>query len=939
MAAPAPLLVLGVGNPSRGDDALGPLFVERLGEALAPLVSCGTLELLSDYQLQIEHALDLTGRQRVVFVDASVETPAPFEFARITARRDRSATSHALSPEAVLATHLEIAGEPPESYLLAIRGERFELGAELSLPARSHLDAALRFFIDRVNGGDPSTRAGRRIEVDGIVQGVGFRPWVYRVAGELGLGGRVYNTGGGVSIEAFGTASQLDELVAAIQSRPPAAARVRSLRVTPLDARDEASPSAGFRIAPSTSCGRASLAIPADLSLCEGCLRDTNDPAGRHHDYAFTACTECGPRFAVALALPFDRAHTTLRDFTPCAACAAEYEAPGARRFHAQTLACPACGPRLWLADARGRELECESPLQRAAELIRGGEIIAVQGLGAFHLACDATSEAAVSELRRRKRRDAQPFAVMVRDMAMAEAIGVLDAACRVALASPARPIVLMPAREAQIAPAVRGPSRRMGVMLPYTPLHHLLLARVDRPIVMTSGNPSGGPAVIDHEVARATLGSIADAFLLHDRPIARRVEDSVVATAGSAARVLRRSRGLSPVPIRLPACAPEPVLALGGHMKNTACLVLGDLAYLTPHLGDLEFEESALAWRRDVEGFEQLLGVRAAVLAHDLHPEYTSTRYALARDARLRFGIQHHVAHVLATVAELHIDEPVVGVAFDGSGWGPDGTSWGAEILVIDGQRWARVSSFRPLLLPGGERAIREVWRIALAALCDAFGTEEALSIARRLPLFATVPRSSLGPVTRMIDTGVSCVAARGMGRWFDAVGALALALPRAGFDGHVPMALEQAADTTDGAAYPYVLPAALAMHDAAAFTAPANTIALGPEHEIDLRPAVRALATDLQGGADSALVAARFHRTIIDATAAVVTATLAATGLRRVVLTGGSFQNAILERGLTERVGGTNVLTARDVPLNDGGLALGQAWAAVLALRSSSS
>jgi hydrogenase maturation protein HypF len=935
MTLPAPLLVLGVGNLSRGDDALGPLFIEHLSDRLAGEVSSGAVELLTDFQLQIEHALDLEGRARVVFVDASVQAAPPFEFSRVAARLDASCSTHALSPEAVLSTFRSIAGEPPESWTLAIRGERFGLGEPLTPQARAHLDAAVSFFVGEARG-QRALRTGRRLALVGTVQGVGFRPWVHRVASALGLTGEVRNTPGGVVIEAFGAPTELDALLCAIQRDAPRAARVRGVSMTDIPERD----ASAFVIAQSdesapaeTASGSASLGLgalramtlPPDLAACDDCLREVADASDRHFAYAFTSCTACGPRFAIALGLPYDRATTTLAPFAPCAACAAEYGDASDRRFHAQTIACPRCGPRLWLAAPSGRELAGPDPVAAAVDRLCAGEILGVLGLGALHLVCDAQNPAAVGELRRRKRRDLSPFAVMVRDMAAAEALAELDPASRAALADVARPIVLAPSRPSALAPEVNGPSRRTGVMLPYTPLHQRLLERAARPLVVTSGNPSGGPPVIDAAEACARLRSIVDAFLFHDRPIARRVEDSVVAVVPGGTRVLRRARGFAPAPIVLPAAAREPVLAVGGHLKNTACIVVGDLAYLTPHLGDLGMAEGEAAWRRELDGFERLLGVYPEVVAHDLHPDYASTRFALERPARRRFGVQHHAAHVFAAIAELHLSEPVVGVVFDGSGAGDDGTSWGAEILIVDGARWTRVSSFRPLPLPGGERAIREVWRVALAALCEALGPEQALALAPRLPVFRGVPDASLASVTRLIETGVACVPARGMGRWFDAIGALALGLPRAAFEGHVAIALEEAADPRDLEPYAFELPAELALEGP-----------LGAAHEVDLRPALRQIAAALLEGVAPSIVAARFHRSVVEATSAVVARVLAATGLSRGVLSGGSFQNQRLERGLRARLGADRVRMAREVPINDGGLSLGQAWAAVLALEA---
>jgi hydrogenase maturation protein HypF len=922
----APLLVLGIGNPSRGDDAIGPSFIERASVAFAAEIARGEIELVTDFQLQIEHALDVEGRQRVVFVDASVRAAPPFELSRLSAQRDASVSTHAMSPAAVLETFRAVVGEPPEAWVLAIRGERFELGEPLSAQARAHLDAALDAFVAQTRsraGAPPPSGCGRRLHVEGTVQGVGFRPWVHRAAVGLGLTGTVSNTPKGVTIETFGPESALDALVGLLQTSAPAAARVRSVTSSAIAWRAERE----FAIGPSVVEGAIATVVPPDRACCAACLRELSDAADRHHAYAFTSCTECGPRFAIARALPFDRATTTMAPFVPCPACAAEYEDPRDRRFHAQTVACAVCGPRVWLADADLKARPAADAILVAAELIHAGEILGVQGLGAFHLVCDATNAVAVAELRRRKRRDAQPFAVMVADVPDASALADFDEASLAALTSAARPIVLAPSRPSSISPEVNGPSRRTGVMLPYTPLHHLLLAHVRRPLVVTSGNPSGGPAVIDHLEARSRLGSLVDAFVLHDRPIARRVEDSVIGASNSGTRVLRRARGFAPAPIRLPVSAPEPVLAVGGHMKNTACLVVGDQAYLTPHLGDLGFVESEAAWREDVEAFERLWGVRAEVIAHDLHPEYASTHYALARQARRRIGVQHHLAHVYSAIAELHLDEPVIGVVYDGSGWGPDGTSWGGEIMIVDGARWTRVSSVGALSLPGGEHAIREVWRVALGVLCAAFGREEALSIAARLPVFEGLSSASLATVATMTETGVSTVKARGMGRWFDAVGAIALDLPRASFEAHVAIAVEDAAEPTDASPYPFGAPSQLAL-DAE----------LGPEHEIDLLPTVRALVADRLAGVTPGRMAARFHATIVEATSTVVARLISQTGLRRIVLSGGCLQNRILEAGLVARLGAHRVSMAREVPVNDGGISLGQAFGAVLSLTTES-
>ncbi len=787
----------------------------------------------------------------------------------------------------------------------------------------------------------PAAHQARRIDVEGTVQGVGFRPWVHRVATALELAGRVFNTQRGVTIEVVGPPARLEALLRALREEPPRASRVLSVEAREITL--EGPLPLGFAIGSSEWSegeGARQLTVPADLATCDACLAEVDDPSDRHFGYPFTSCTECGPRFSIVEALPYDRARTTLAAFALCPDCAREYRDLGDRRFHAQAIACPACGPKIFLEDANAARVDVADPIAAVAERLLDGGIVAIQGLGGFHLACDATRGDVVAELRLRKRRDDKPFAVMVADLEAAEAVAELDEAARKALQSPARPIVLAPSRDAcdardardaqetehapAIAAAVFGLSTRIGVFLPYTPLHKLLLARVGRPLVMTSGNLSGEPIAITHADARRALAGIADAFLLHDRPIERRVEDSVVASVNGTTRVVRRARGFAPDAIRLPSAASEPILAVGGHLKNTACLVIGDRAYVTPHLGDLETFEAEQAFRVDVERFEKLLGVRAQIVAHDLHPFYASTRYARERPARMRVGVQHHVAHVLAAVAELHFEGPVIGVVFDGTGWGTDLSAWGAEILRVDGSAWSRPSTFRALPLAGGEKAIREVWRIALGALRDAFGEDEARALAARLPVFRDATPAAREAVLRMLATGVQTIAARGMGRWFDAFGALALGLSSASFEGQVAIALEEAAGDANLPAYPVGLPVALS-RDAHATAA----------SEIDLRPTVRAAVRDLLDGVPGRDVSARFHRTIIDSTAAVVACALTETHAKRVVLSGGSMQNRRLERGLTEALGRDRVAIAREVPVNDGGIALGQAWAAVLAAR----
>lgn len=741
---------------------------------------------------------------------------------------------------------------------------------------------------------------GRRIEVHGTVQGVGFRPWVYRLAREEGIGGRVRNGALGVEIEAFGSVESLDAFVERLRSSPPPAARIRDLRCETIPAEAVAD----FVIVPSArASGERKVSIPPDLATCPDCLREIADPFDRRFRYPFTNCTSCGPRFTIAEGVPYDRAATTMAVFEMCPDCRAEYERVEDRRFHAQPNACPVCGPKLWAASPDGRRLATDDPVRAAARALEAGLIVAIKGIGGFHLACDATSDVAVERLRRRKRRDAKPFAVMVKDLAAAERLARVGPAERRLLMSVERPIVLVPRRESV---SVReGPCESVapghplvGVMLPYSPLHHLLFTEMDRPLVMTSGNLSEEPIARDNEEAVEKLGGIADLFLLHDRGIATRCDDSVARVIAGAPTVLRRSRGYVPRPVPLARPFARPVLACGAHLKNTVCLGAGDAAYLGPHVGDLETAETFASYRESIERLQTLVGIEPEVIAHDLHPSYLSTVYALERPEPLKIGVQHHHAHVASAMAEHGLSGPVLGVAFDGTGYGTDGTAWGGEFLVADFARYERIATFRALPLAGGDLAIREVWRIALAALDDAYEGDPPLG-----PLFEGLP---VPLVRQMIATGLNTPRARGVGRWFDALGALAMRRPVSRYEGEVATLWNLAADPGERRVYPFVF----------------------EDGEIDLRPLVRAAVDDLAAGRSVAVISAKFHNTLAAAVGEVVQGFHPSLP---VVLTGGCFQNALLAERIVEVLaGGPPVFLHREVPPGDGGLALGQALVA---------
>jgi hydrogenase maturation protein HypF len=737
------------------------------------------------------------------------------------------------------------------------------------------------------------TRAGLRIAVRGTVQGVGFRPWIYRIAREAGVGGRVRNDAAGVTIEVFGRSAAVDAFVERLRRQPPPPARIRDLALGAIPPEDVNE----LTIEHSEAAGAVALSIPPDLATCPACLGELLDPSDRRHGYPFTNCTACGPRFTIALDVPYDRPLTTMTRFTMCRACAAEYRDPADRRFHAQPNACPACGPRLSIQPpAEG------DPLQAAAGWLRQGRIVAVKGLGGFHLACDATDERAVLTLRARKRREQKPFAVMARDLEAARALAELSAEEETLLAGPERPIVLAHRREpTPLAASLAPDTPLVGLFLPYTPLHHLLCAAAGRPLVMTSANLSDEPiAHDDEEIGR--LSSIWDGLVTHDRPIATRCDDSVARVIAGAPLLLRRSRGFVPRPIPLARPVARPILAVGAQLKNTFCLAQGDTAYLGPHVGDLDSEEALAFFAEAVERLERLVHVRPELIAHDLHPDYLSTRHALER-AGARVAVQHHHAHVAAVMAEHRLEGPVIGVAFDGTGLGTDGTAWGGEILACTYAGFERLATLRPIRLPGGDQAIRQPWRIALALLDDALDGD----LPHGLPLFRGLPERSIAIVGQMLARGLNCPPAHGVGRLFDGVAALVLARPDSAHEGQLAVAWNHAA-AGPGRDYPF------AIEDAAS------------PWQLDWRPMVRAIVTDVGKGLPAAAISAAFHRTLVAATAAVVRRAARELGKLPVVLGGGCFANPLLAEGLIGELGDFDVRLPRAAPPGDGGIALGQ-------------
>jgi hydrogenase maturation protein HypF len=723
--------------------------------------------------------------------------------------------------------------------------------------------------------------------------------------------GRVLNDAAGVVIDAFAPNETLDRFIRRLTESAPPAAAITSLqsREIPLEPVHE------FTIVESRPAAERRVSIPADLATCGDCLREMRDPANRRYRYPFTNCTNCGPRFTIALDVPYDRASTSMRAFELCPDCRREYENPEDRRFHAQPNACPACGPTLVAITPSGESLTGEDPIELAGRLIGAGLTVALKGIGGYHLACDASSELAVLRLRRRKQRDEKPFAVMVRDLDEAERLALLGPADRALLLAPERPIVLVRRRnEARLAGALAPGNPLVGIILPYSPLHHLLMRQVDHPLVMTSGNISDEPLAYRDEEARARLAEIADLFLVHDRPIVTRCDDSVAQVVAGGPMLLRRSRGFVPRPIPVTRPFDAPVLACGALLKNTFCFGVGDAAYLGPHIGDLENLETFESYQESIERMERFLGVQPEVVAYDLHPEYLSSRYAKLRTESTKVGVQHHHAHVVSAMAEHKIAGPVFGLAYDGTGYGTDGTAWGGELLLADASAFTRVATFRPVALPGGDRAIREPWRIAVAMLEDAFEGEPPIDDLR---LFRELQPEQIAVARRLIATGTNAPRSHGIGRYFDAFGALGLVRLRASYEGQLAFEWNMLASDSGVARergrYPFEI-----AHDAMPWM-------------VDLRPMVRDAAYELIGGEAPAVVSARFHNTLAAASAQLVRHAAMLFGRLRVVLTGGCFQNALLtERVIEELAPVFRVCLHGQVPPGDGGIALGQAVAA---------
>jgi hydrogenase maturation protein HypF len=749
----------------------------------------------------------------------------------------------------------------------------------------------------------------KAIEIAGIVQGVGFRPFIYRLATENNLTGFITNTEAGVSIEVEGAVEAVDMFLQRLPKEVPPLARVTSIVVADRPSNRDVD----FRILPSRAGEERRVLIAPDVAICADCLSELLDPADRRFRYPFINCTNCGPRYTIVRDIPYDRAKTSMAAFPMCPDCQREYDDPRDRRFHAQPNACWKCGPHVELWDAEGRQRESPDPISEAVELLAAGEIVAVKGLGGFHLAVDAMNEASVARLRERKRRVEKPFAIMAATLAGVEEFCWLDDVSRDLLQTPAHPIVLLKKKQPErLVPSVAPFNRDLGVFLPYTPLHHLLFAEERfSALVMTSGNISEEPIAIDNAEAVERLHGLADYFLVHNREILLRADDSVVRVTDGRARQVRRSRGYVPAPIFLKEELPA-VLAVGGELKNTICLTRGSEAFLSQHIGDLENLESYRFFESTVAGMKRILEVEPKLLAYDLHPDYFSTRWALAQVGMERVGVQHHHAHIASCMAENHLEGKVIGLALDGTGYGLDGKIWGGEVLVCDYRGFERLAHLDYISMPGGTAAIVEPRRMALSYLFHYFGKD---FWDFDIPFVRGLDRPRTETLLRLIERGVNSPLTSSTGRLFDAVAALAGVREQVNYEAQAAIELEAAIeDTGEDSSYPFAIREE------------------GGGWIIDSQPMFLALTQDLREGVPTAIVSHRFHLGFVDVLGRTAELVRGRSGLDRICLSGGSFQNCFLSAHLEKRLeaDGFQVFTHAEVPCGDGGISLGQALVA---------
>ena len=736
--------------------------------------------------------------------------------------------------------------------------------------------------------------------MSGIVQGVGFRPFIYRLAKGAGLSGYIRNTSSGVCIEIQSAeSSRLDRFVFDLQQKAPPLANITSVEI------EEISPASdrGFEIISSDDEGTAETLVAPDIAMCEACRKELLSPSDRRHGYAFLNCTDCGPRYTIIERIPYDRPYTSMKDFDMCADCEKEYHDPMDRRFHAQPNACPACGPSLQILDRRGDMVECDDPVEYALESLKSSCVLAVKGIGGFHLSVDAFDDNAVLALRERKRREEKPFAVMARNIETAEKFCDINASEREALCSPQAPVVLLKKKTGnRLSEKIAPRNDRLGVMLPYAPLHVLLMNQGPEMLVMTSANSSDEPIAIENSEAVARLNGLADCFLVHDRPVYLRCDDSVTVHLAGKLRQVRRSRGYVPVPIPL-LTGGASVFSAGAEIKNTVCLLKGCGAIVSQHIGDLRNYESYRHFQMVADHLQHIFQASPELCVSDMHPAYLSTRWVLEQKDIPSLAVQHHHAHLASCLVENLSDAPAIGIILDGTGYGIDGTSWGGEVLIGDAAEAYRFASFEPVPLPGGDTAVLHPWRAAAGYLFHSCDTVPELGFMRG---------KDMSGVLQLLEKGINSPLTSSCGRLFDAVAALTGLCSDISYEGQAAIELMLAADGFEGKPFSWEISAS------------------GDDRwQLDISPMIRDIVTAVQAGAPVAVISSRFHVTIVELLYAIVRKAVVYSGIHSVVLSGGVFQNTLLFERLTEKLQrhGLTVLTHSLVPCNDGGISLGQA------------
>ena len=749
--------------------------------------------------------------------------------------------------------------------------------------------------------------AAKKIFIDGIVQGVGFRPFIYNLAKRFELNGFVYNNSEGVYIEVEGDESKLSKFINAIKDEAPPLALIENIVVEDIEVKGCDS----FTITKSEESESKFVLISPDVSTCPDCTAELFDPKDRRFEYPFINCTNCGPRFTIIQDIPYDRPKTTMAKFGQCPACKQEYTDPGNRRFHAQPNACPVCGPSVTLYDRNKSSINIDSPIDETVKLIEEGHIIAIKGLGGYHLACDATNQQAVQTLRDRKRRIDKPFAVMIPDSSFLDKICEYDKEELEFLSSIQRPIVLLKRRnDSPIVKETAPGNNYIGVMLPYTPLHHLLLRKANKPLVMTSGNLSEEPIAFDDDDAYERLSKIADYFLINNREIYVRCDDSVSAKLGDNMTMLRRSRGYVPYPIKLGIDSDKHILATGAHLKNTFCFLRDNYAFISHHIGDLENYATLKSFTDGIEHFKKLFYLTPQVIAYDMHPEYLSTKYAMDSDYKIKIPVQHHHAHIASCMIENNVTDKVIGVAFDGTGFGTDGNIWGGEFLVADLNDFKRLAHFEYIPLPGGETAINEPWRIALANLYHYFG-DDVNKI--NIPLFDEhkfIFGTHINLIRQMMEKKINSPLSSAAGRLFDAVSALCNVRVNVNFEAQAAIEFQMLADENETGNYEYDITNSSPMR-------------------IIFKKTFEQIIADINYDIAVSTIAGKFHNTIADVIVNTSKRIKGIEKMNKIVLSGGVFQNVLLMKKVVPklRAEGFEVLTHLKVPPNDGGISLGQA------------